>query len=170
MFLLIGMKLLPQAAWGQWTSWSGVVNSYYQVTAVNAAQAEFTLTSAIGLQAGDRVVVMAMKGVSYTTANSAAYGQITNLQGVGSYEFGTVCDVAGQTITLEYVPLSAFSTAAGQVIQVIKVPRAINAEITGTITPQPWNGTTGGVVALEVLDTLRLSATVDVSGQGFRGG
>lgn len=169
-FLLIGMKLLPQAAWGQWTTWSGVVNSYYQVTAVNAAQAEFTLTSAAGLQVGDRVVVMAMKGVSYTTANSAAYGQITNLQSVGSYEFGTVCDVAGQTITLEYVPLSAFSTAAGQVIQVIKVPRAINAEITGTITPQPWNGTTGGVVALEVLDTLRLSATVDVSGQGFRGG
>ena len=39
-----------------------------------------------------------------------------------------------------------------------------------SVVAQPWDGSTGGVVAIDVLNTLTVNGTIDVSGQGFRGG
>jgi LPXTG-site transpeptidase (sortase) family protein len=55
--------------------------------------------------------------------------------------------------------------------QVIRIPQYSSAVVTGTITSPAWNGSVGGVVALDVAGTLNLNTNgINVSGQGFRGG
>src|SRR5690606_24972807 len=47
----------------------------------------------------------------------------------------------------------------------------ISGALASGLTAQPWNGSTGGVLAIDVVGDLNLGgAIVDVSGLGFRGG
>ena len=53
----------------------------------------------------------------------------------------------------------------------IRVPQYYNATITGTVTAIPWDGISGGIVALDVAGTLNFNGrAIDVSDRGFRGG
>ncbi|MEM1206655.1 MAG: hypothetical protein AAGN66_25695, partial [Acidobacteriota bacterium] len=55
--------------------------------------------------------------------------------------------------------------------QVVRVPQVLSARLTSSLTALPWNGSVGGVLAVDVASTLDLNgAAVDVSGLGFRGG
>jgi hypothetical protein len=54
---------------------------------------------------------------------------------------------------------------------VIRVPQYFNATMTGAVTASPWDGNSGGIVALDVAGTLTFANhTIDVSGAGFHGG
>jgi hypothetical protein len=55
-------------------------------------------------------------------------------------------------------------------VQLVKIPEYVNANVTGVLSCQPWNGTTGGVLVFRVQNNLQLNADIDVSGMGFRGG
>lgn len=61
---------------------------------------------------------------------------------------------------------------AAEVTQVILVPEFTRVHIQpgASIVARPWNGATGGVVALLVAGTLINEGAIDVSGMGFRGG
>ncbi len=169
-FLCVWALCIPLGLKGQTTALSGVVNQYYAVSAVNLTTGTITLANATGLAPGDRVVIMVMQGASYNNTNSSSYGTLTSLNEVGSFEFATICEVNSNIITLQYLPLASYAVSSGQVIQVIKVPRVVNGEITATVQPQAWNGVTGGVVVIEAIDTLKMLAGIDASGLGFRGG
>ena len=52
----------------------------------------------------------------------------------------------------------------------VKVPVYTNATIVGTVTAQAWNGTTGGIVAIEATNSITFNANINVLGQGFIGG
>ncbi|MCJ8282308.1 MAG: hypothetical protein MJK14_21365 [Rivularia sp. ALOHA_DT_140] len=64
-----------------------------------------------------------------------------------------------------------FGTQGQRTYQVVRVPQYSSATITSGLTATRWNGSTGGVLVYDVAGNLDLaSATVDISGKGFRGG
>lgn len=143
-----------------------MVNSYAQVTNITANNV--TVGSAAGFAAGDRVLIIQMKGASITTTNTANYGDITAYNDAGNYELATITGVAGNVITLGSVPCQTYNTTGR--VQLVRVFQSTNATVNAPLTCQPWNGFSGGVVALEITNTLTLNANIDVSGAGFRGG
>ena len=64
--------------------------------------------------------------------------------------------------------LSNDYTVSGNV-QVIRIPRFENLTISGTMTTQAWNGSIGGVLAVEVNNDLIINGTMEASELGFRG-
>ena len=55
-------------------------------------------------------------------------------------------------------------------MQVVRVPQYLNATVSSTVSAAPWNGRSGGIVVLDVANTLTLSAGINADGMGFRGG
>ena len=50
------------------------------------------------------------------------------------------------------------------------MPQYSSATVVGTVTSLAWNGSVGGVAALDVAGTLNFNGnSVNVNGQGFRG-
>ena len=145
---------------------SGVVNSYVAVSAVTVNSA--TLTAIGPFQVGDKVLIIQMKGATITTSNTVAFGTITALGNAGNFEFATISSITGNTVTF-LSNLCKSYTPTGKV-QLVKVPVYSNATIVGTVTAQPWNGTTGGIVAIEATNSITFNANINVSGQGFLGG
>jgi gliding motility-associated-like protein len=145
---------------------SGVVNSYVAVSAVTVNSA--TLTAIGPFQVGDKVLIIQMKGATITTTNTVAFGTITALGNAGNFEFATISSITGNTVTFSSNLCKTY-TPSGKV-QLVKVPVYTNATIVGTVTAQPWNGTTGGIVAIEATSSITFNANINVSGQGFIGG
>ncbi|MEQ9306703.1 MAG: hypothetical protein RJQ14_22505, partial [Marinoscillum sp.] len=149
---------------------SGVINEYAAVS--NASGSVVTVANAADIAswtAGDKVLLIQIKGTVIDETNTANYGDIISFDGAGNYEFNTINSVSGDQITLS-VPTCKTYLYDIHPVQVIRVPVYTNATITGEITGQPWNGTTGGVVALEVSGTLTMNSNINANGLGFRGG
>lgn len=164
---------------------STVVNAYTSLTA-NAFTGNTTLNvaNAAGYGIGDLVYIIQMQGADvnchiniFGNPNSAEplnpfFGKITNYNNAGNNEYAQISSVAGNVITID-CPLKNNYTFSGKV-QVIKVPRYTSLTIAagGTITCPAWNGTTGGVIAIEVdgNTTINAGGSIDASGLGFRGG
>ncbi|HZV13470.1 MAG TPA: hypothetical protein VFA55_09670, partial [Candidatus Kapabacteria bacterium] len=158
--------LFHNSAVSQTATLSGVVNTYTKVTALSAKSV--TVNSAAGFAAGDRVLIIQMDGAVINLANSAAYGAITEYGSAGSYEFASINSVKGATITFKNDIVNAYDPS--QSVQLIRIPSYTDATVTGTLSAQPWNGSTGGVVALFVSGALTLKANINADGAGFRGG
>ena len=56
-----------------------------------------------------------------------------------------------------------------QVVRVIEV-RDLTIPAGATLTSLPWDGASGGLVAIDAAGTLVVNGTIDVTGMGFRGG
>ncbi|MGZ4053948.1 MAG: gliding motility-associated C-terminal domain-containing protein, partial [Bacteroidia bacterium] len=74
----------------------------------------------------------------------------------------------GSTIFFQYQLLNNYIPSG--LVQLIRIPQYINTTVAAPLTCAPWNGSTGGVLVMEVSGTLTLNANIDVSGKGFRGG
>ena len=151
---------------------AGIVNRYAQVTAINSGNTSFTVNSSAGFAPGDRILIIQMKGATINTAapaTNSSFGLITAYNNAGRYEFAIVNSVPnGTTITITSPTTHTFDPAGR--VQIVRVPSYNNVTVVGPLTAQPWNGTTGGVLALWVTGTLTLESDIDVSGLGFRGG
>jgi hypothetical protein len=149
---------------------SGVVNSYYQVTTINAASNTVTVSSSAGLTPKTRVLLIQMKGATIDGSNSAAYGNVTAINNAGNYEMNTICSVSGNIVTLQYQILNTYTTT--EPVQLVTVPSYQSVTITDTVKSLPWDNVsnTGGIVAIEAVDTIYLNSGIDVRGQGFKGG
>lgn len=145
---------------------SGVVNQYAAVTAVTTNSA--TLNAIGPFQVGDKVLIIQMKGATITATNTATFGTITALGNAGNFEFATIASINGSTVTFSSNLCKTY-TPSGKV-QLVRVPVYSSVTIIGTVTAQPWNGTTGGIVAIEATNTITFNANINVSGQGFIGG
>jgi len=152
-------------AFGQ-TSLTGVINSYYQVTAITGV-GKVTVNSAAGLSQGDKVLVVQMQGAQISTSNSDTFGTVNNYNGAGAHEWAIVCEVLGNTVVFEKEFWNAYDANGN--VQLVDIPQYVDADVDGVVTCQPWNGTTGGVVAFEVSGTLTLNNVVELSNRGFRG-
>jgi hypothetical protein len=144
----------------------GVVNIYTAVN--NMTPNSVTVTSSNGFAVGDRVLLIQMKGAMINTSNTASFGQITNLGSAGNFEFTNIASITGNQITFVANLCKSFSPAGK--VQLIRVPVYNQATINAVVSATPWNGTIGGVVAIEATTSLTFNNQINVSGQGFVGG
>jgi uncharacterized repeat protein (TIGR01451 family) len=174
-------------------------NTYYPGTA-SAAKGATSITIGAGtlgstaaantISAGDLLLVIQMQGADINSANTDAYGDgvagggasgnlTTNLQ-AGVYEYvvatnATPIDVtAGGTLTLA-APLAnsyaSSATTSPRRFQVVRIPQYANLTLSGNLIATPWNGSTGGIIALDVAGQTNLGSNIiTASGRGFRGG
>ena len=178
---------------------TGVVNAYYPGTASVAANAtSITLGAATGasktITSGDLLLVIQMQDASINSSNNSRYGDGVNggagsgytaANGVGRYEFVTATNgvlTSGGTLTLQgaggggglinaYTNANATGTQGQRRFQVVRVPQYFSATLSSGLTALAWNGSTGGILALDVAGTVSLNnSTVSVAGLGFRGG
>jgi uncharacterized repeat protein (TIGR01451 family) len=145
------------------------------------------------IAAGNLLLVIQMQDASINDSNSVAYGNgstgqgFTALNSAGDYEFVTAqssVGTGGGSVTIAgagsggglvfaYHSAAASANAGQSTYQVILVPQYTTASFSLATPPTAlaWNGSTGGVLALDTSNTLTLNgATVQVDGQGFRGG
>lgn len=157
-----------------------VVNTYYPGGGnVSAGATALTVGArrtegGANLAAGDLILVMQMQDATgLNTSNTASYGG--GGAAAGRYEFARVLSVVGATINLTAALSNSYlqntAVAANQTFQVIRVPQYANLTVNAgaSIVPVPWNGTSGGVVVLDVAGTFTNNGSVDASYAGFRG-
>jgi len=172
---------------------TGVQNTYFPGTASVAAGATSipigTPNGSGTIQAGSELLVIQMQDASINTSNSVAYGNgstgsgFTTINNAGNYEFVTATGPvsgglvpilgagSGGGLVFGYDATAASATAGQSTYQVVLVPQYITATLSSTVTALPWNGSTGGILALDIGSALSLGgATVSVDGMGFRGG
>ncbi len=149
---------------------SGTVNEYAAVNSTSGSVVTVTNSGDIsGWNPGDKILLIQMKGTVIDETNSSSYGDIISFDGAGNYEFNTIASVSGADITLSF-PICKTYNFSLHPVQVIRVPVYTNVTINGEITGQAWDGTTGGVIALEATGTITMSANINAEGLGFRGG
>jgi len=166
------------------------------ITVANNAMTNAVLTTA--LAPGDLILIIQMQGASMDIDNTPTvgwggiytapfnhtwdglwwqyaeeWGQVLNPNNAGKFEQAEVRAVSGtNTIQLQCNLVNSY-TISGKV-QIVRIPRFNNLTVnTNTsIVPSLWNGTTGGIVAVEVNGTLTINGTgkISASALGFRGG
>lgn len=147
-------------------SLSGVINDYAVVTAMGTSSV--TVDNASAFAAGDKILLIQMKGAMISETDDATYGDVTDYGNAGNYEFNTIDQVSGNT--LELVRMVCGDYDVSDLVQVVRVPVYEDASVDGTLKADAWNGSKGGILALEVTGTLHLAADMDVRSKGFRGG
>lgn len=145
--------------WGQ--ELQGIVNSYAAVTHVDICRNTIAVSDTTGFAEGDAVILIQMKG-----ARVDASGNIVDFATSGRFEKNVIDSINANVITLRFSMLLEYDEAGAT--QIVSLPQYNRVRIIGTLTCPPWNGSTGGVVALEVRDTVILNADINVSGMGFR--
>jgi hypothetical protein len=99
-FLLVLWGAIPIDAQ---TPLSGVINAYAAVSAISSlgCATELQVSTTNGFLPGDQVLLIQMKGAQTDLTDGPSFGQITELNGAGNWEFATVSFVDGNTIRLD---------------------------------------------------------------------
>lgn len=147
---------------------SGIVNDYVQVKEVFPCDSTIRVESAQGLSAGSRVLLTQMKGALASIVNDSTYGTILAINGAGATEFLTIDRIDGDLVTFTTRMVHDYSPSG--MVQLVRVPVYDDVIVGGPLSAKPWNGTTGGVLAIEVRGALAFAADITVDGAGFRGG
>ena len=188
--LAAGACVVPPGPGGTLT---GVVNTYYPGVGTAAAGAtSLTVGSPTGspaIAAGDLLLVMQMQDASFSSANNDSYGDgvsstpssgYTSLGSSGAFEYveatsavsaGVVSITgtgSGGGLLNSYTTAAATAGRGQRTFQVIRVPQYTTATTSSSLTAAPWNGSTGGVLAIDTSGALTLNGTVSVNGLGFR--
>lgn len=172
---------------------TGVINTYYPGSATVAEGAtSIPVGTATGAGAtivsGTELLVIQMQNASINDSNSVAYGNgftgqgFTTVNTSGNYEFVTATGpLSGGSIPIHgagpggglifaYTKAALSANAGASTYQVVVVPQYSSATLSSGLTALPWNGTTGGILAMDVAGLLTLgNATVVMDGMGFRG-
>jgi len=146
---------------------SGIVNKYSSVTALGCQRVQVEKPDLF--RAGDRVMLIQMQGALVSTSLSEeSFGSVISYNSSGNYELHEVDVVIDQEVILKN-PIERTYEISGHV-QLIFVPQYDRAVVVGQIVGAEWDGSTGGVIALECRGTLTLNAGISASGIGFRAG
>lgn len=166
---------------------SGIINTYYRGNGnVSASATSIPVVYVSGSPAiaeGDLILIIQMQDADINYTNSSSYGDgstgsgYTNANQTGYYEFAIATGPVSsgyvnilQGLTHNYNTRAASGTNGQSTYQVIRVPQYSTATITGTVSALNWDGSVGGVVAMDVSGTLTSSGTITANGAGFRGG
>ncbi|MCA8829810.1 Ig-like domain-containing protein [Hymenobacter pini] len=166
-----------------------IPNTYYAGTGTAASGSRFLTVnptpsgSSTPVAVGDMLLILQTQGALMTTDNSSTYGDVTSVT-AGTYEYAIAAGpVDGSTgrLNLAGALQNTYSTStattdisqdAYQTFQVIRIPQYSALTLSGTVTGTAWNGSVGGVLALEVAGktTFNTNAALSMDGKGFRGG
>ena len=130
---------------------------------------------------GDGVGAAGCATRAATTASYAGGTLSSNLRaGVWEYctattsaaaSVGVVCAGAGGGTVNAYQASAATASVGAYSYQIVRVPQYSNVSLLGNVTPSEWNGSTGGVLALQASGTVTMAGfNLDASARGFRGG
>jgi uncharacterized repeat protein (TIGR01451 family) len=141
---------------------------------------------------GDLLLVIQMQDADINFTDTANYGAGTGtgagasaINNTGFYEYvvaqgnitaGTLKirgTGAGGGLINSYRQQAADITSHGKrSYQIVRVPQFISTTLTGTLrSPGSWNGKSGGIVAIDVVNTLTMAGgTIEAQDKGFRGG
>ncbi|MDB5069490.1 MAG: hypothetical protein JWM87_601 [Candidatus Eremiobacteraeota bacterium] len=169
---------------------TGVVNTYFPGSA-NAAAGATSITlgahaagdANVAIATGDLLLVIQMQGATINSTNSSSYGDGTTGSGstsstAGTYEYvvanGNLATTGGAVAikgTNANGLINAYTTGGGARFQVIRVPQYAAPTIGAALVALAWNGTAGGVLAIDSQNLLfGNGSTISVDGRGFRGG
>lgn len=128
------------------------------------------------LSSGDMILIYQAQGASFAdVSESPSYGAFT-YNDAGQYEFAVVSSVSGNTITIDNTNSTPYScgdiSSYNGPVQVVRVPQYTDITVNAgaSVVANSWDGSMGGVVAVVAQTTLTMNGSIDVSGQGFRGG
>ncbi len=158
-----------------------IINCYANVTAIsgnsislnNVDEANHTFEN------GDYVILMQMQDncIGSNTTNVVTFGNLGSIQSAGLYEVFIISshnESAGTptSIVLNTSPLNTYNINANSSVQLVsfRLFGSPNYTTTSNVSAKNWNGTTGGILALQVTGTLTLAHTISANGSGFRGG
>ncbi len=124
------------------------------------------------IQAGDLILIIQVQGADISTADDATYGDITAYNNTGNYELLQVSSVATNTISICGTIANAYSQGGRNRSQVIRIPRLSTLTVSAgvTLSAKPWDGTSGGIIAIEASGNVVIDGTVSANAAGFRGG
>lgn len=150
------------------TSISGIINTYTKVTAVDTCKNTLTVLNKSAFIKGEEVLLIQMKGAVINEGQSNVYGNLINQKSAGLYEINTIDSIVLNVIYLKNKFINTYQSDA--LLQLVTIPKYINATISDTLKAKNWDGTVGGILIFRVENELTLSSYIDVSGKGFRGG
>ena len=179
---------------------TGIVNTYFPPSftgTLASASASVALGASSGastpIAVGDLLLIIQMQGATINSTNTSSYGDglagdpgsgSTSLGSSGLFEFVTATSAVPTTggtlqftgsgptggLLNSYSKVTATTTQAQQTYEVIRVPQYTSATLSSGLVPLAWNGSLGGVLAVDVSSQLTLGGVVSVDGFGFRGG
>ncbi|MZR64020.1 hypothetical protein [Alcanivorax sp. DP30] len=162
-----------------------VVNTYFtgpDSQVLTAGTRSFTLSRARGaspLMPGDLALLLQVQGATILTHNDARYGRLQSHQ--LHAEWVRIEQLEGSTLRVRgggagggllhsYVNQPASKQQGRFRWQLIRVPQYDTLALTQDLNALPWDGYTGGVLALDVRRKLSLNGhQLDVSASGLRG-
>lgn len=176
--------------------WPGTANAAAGATSVTVGARR---GAAVSITSGDLILIIQMQDAAIDSNNDDRYGNgngitggttgigagYTNANNAGRYEYAIATNTIGAAggnltftavgggngLMFAYTNANATVTQGQRRFQVVRVPQYTTATLGATVTAASWNGTTGGILALDVAGDLALgSTTVNVNGLGFRGG
>jgi hypothetical protein len=153
---------------------SGIVNYYVQVTNVLSDRVQVISSSELSqFQPGDKVMLIQMtggkvyQGVDFLTKNLRARESFYN---AGRFEILQVdAVITGPANYVLFTDDISNIYDAGEKIQLVRFVEGSRVSVTGEVTPRPWDGNTGGIVAIMGTDTIELNADINANYAGFRG-
>lgn len=150
---------------------SGVVNTYVPIVSINPCDYnKLEVANSSGFSIGDRVLIIQMQGLTINETNSSAFGSFNAATDTttGYYEIAVISSISGNEIAFTNNILNKYNPNKN--VQLVHIPQYTNVTVNGTLTPKAWDGSTGGVLAIEVSGTLTIAANISAQGRGFRGG
>src|SRR5690606_39024406 len=146
-----------------------IVNKYSAAFEYNDCNNRIKIEEPDDFNVGDTILIIQMQGAIVDSTNTPAFGDTLAYYGAGNYEYNIIKTKKGNVLGLKYQVKRTYQWDRGRV-QIVRVPSYKNLTVNNTLTCAPWDGKTGGVLAIIVNDTLTLNNDIDVSGKGFRGG
>ncbi len=112
-----------------------------------------------------------VNGVSFGLPKDSSWGGILNYNNCGNYELAEVLGTVGSNTIDLTCGLQNNYTAAGKV-QIVRMPRYSSFTINNaaSLICDVWNGSKGGIVAIEVDAATVVEGSINTTGRGFRGG
>ena len=150
------------------TSLQGVINSYSPVTSIDWCNNTVAASNPIGFMVGDRVLLIQMKGVTIDDTDAASFGTITDYANAGNFEVLTIEDINFNIVTFTETMLRRYDNDG--FVQIVTIPQYTDVTIDSTLTARDWDGSSGGILAMEASGTVTFNSDINVTGKGFRGG
>ncbi|MFN4122472.1 MAG: T9SS type A sorting domain-containing protein [Flavobacteriales bacterium] len=161
---------------------NAIVNEYTLLTAnALAGDQQIVVSNALlnannrfpqSLGTGDLIMIIQMQGATIDGSDifSDTWGNIVDYGTCGNYELIEVKSVQGNVIQF-FCGLKNNYSSSGRT-QVVRVPRYNNLTINngGSLNGQFWNGSLGGVIAIETSGDLIINGRINAIAIGFRGG
>ncbi len=156
------------------------VNAYAKVTAISGRV--LTLSNVTEtyhtFEDGEKIIIMQMQdNVIGDVTNASTFGSLGSIKSAGLYEVATIAshtESSGlpNTITVNTSLTNTFDIGTNSTVQIISFRKYGNPNYTTTanMTAMDWNGSVGGVLAIEVSGILTLAHNLTANEAGFIGG